>query len=295
MDRMTPNAAARPRTLSDRSDGQDELRPAHADLSRMEPARADPSQRRLSILAKAVQQEVIPRLLAQREPQAAPALGAVQVAALAKLSLQAQTHETVDFVMALLERGIAAEQLYLDLLSPAARLLGQFWVDDVCNFADVTIGLGQLQHALRALGPAFLGRQALAPADGPRAFLLPLPGEQHGFGLTMLADFFRRGGWNTWSGQVADTAELRGMVRAEWVDLVGFSLACDEMLEAAAREIAAVRLASRNPRLIVMVGGPPFLADPALAASIGADGTARDGRSAVAAAEALLPRQPKRR
>ena len=33
------------------------------------------------------------------------------------------------------------------------------------------------------------------------------------------------------------------MVRSEWVDMVGFSLACDERLETARLEIRAVRLA----------------------------------------------------
>ena len=45
----------------------------------------------------------------------------------------------------------------------------------------------------------------------------------------------------------------------------------------------------------VMVGGPPFVADPALAASIGADGTALDGLQAVANANALLRRDHERR
>jgi methanogenic corrinoid protein MtbC1 len=37
-----------------------------------------------------------------------------------------------------------------------------------------------------------------------------------------------------------------------------------------------------------MVGGPRFMTEPDLAETIGADGTAIDGRQAVMAAEALL-------
>ena len=258
--------------------------------------RSDGTQRRRSILTKTVQQDVIPRLLEQRSPvpPGRKRVGELQIATLADLTLHADGPAAVDFVTSLLEQGFSAESLYLDLLSPTAALLGQYWDDDVCSFTDVTIGLGHLQHVLRALGPAFFGRHTLEMPNGPRAFLMPLPGEQHAFGLTMLSDFFRRAGWHTWSGVVANSSELQTMVAAEWVDLVGFSLACDEMLDTARAEIAAVRRASRNPAVVVMVGGPPFVSNPDLAEAIGADGTAGDGLQAVAAAQALLPARNRR-
>lgn len=267
-------------------------------------ARPDPALRRRAILTQAVQQEVIPHLLGQHAPVRDPAphtrdVTEAQVAHLAELALQPSSLAAVAFVTAMLDEGFAADTLYLDLLTPAAALLGQYWADDICNFADVTIGLIRLQQAMRALGPAFFGAHTLPSPTGPRALLLPLPGEQHTFGLVMLSDFFHRAGWNIWTGVVADTAELRAMVDAEWVDMVGFSLACNEGLDTARREIAAVRQASRNPALVVMVGGPPFARDPrgapSLAAAVGADGTACDGSQAVVTAHQLLPRRVKRR
>ena len=78
------------------------------------------------------------------------------------------------------------------------------------------------------------------------------------------------------------------MVRSEWVAMLGFSLACDDRLDAVRSEIRRVRQASRNPNIAVMVGGPGFSADPALAAQVGADGTATDGRQAVLQAALLV-------
>lgn len=180
--------------------------------------------------------------------------------------------------------------MYLDLLAPTAALLGKQWEDDTCSFADVTLGIGVLQTAMRALNPAFFGQAPSATIDPPRALLMPLPGAQHSFGLSMLTAFFIRGQWDVWSGMAADSAELRSMVQTQWVDVVGFSLSCDAMLDVARREIASVRSASQNGAVVVMVGGPPFAMDPSLALSIGADGTARDGTKAVALATKLLPR-----
>ncbi len=60
-----------------------------------------------------------------------------------------------------------------------------------------------------------------------------------------------------------------------------------------------MREASRNPTLVVIVGGPPFARDqsaaPSLAAAVGVDGTAQDGAPAVTAARELLSRRVKRR
>lgn len=285
MDKMNPNAVARNRTEDDEAlDG-----PA---ISARAGSRVDESRRRRFILTEAVRAEVIPRLLAHRgaPPRDGVRVSETQIFELADLALNTGDDAAAAYVTELVEAGYPAEALYLDLLSPAAALLGQYWVDDLCNFADVTIGMVQLQQAMRALGPAFFGSHTLLAPVGPRALLLPLPGEQHTFGLSMLADFFRRAGWNTWSGMVAKASQLHRMVADDQVDLVGFSLACDEMIDVARREIAAVRAASRNKRLVVMVGGPPFLTDFTLADRIGADGTAKDGLQAVITAERLIPR-----
>ncbi len=215
---------------------------------------SDTAMRRLSILTSAVEQEVIPRLLERLTPErdGARARDRVtvtesQVSHLVELTLEPASPASVAFVAGLLEEGFGAEALYLDLLAPAAARLGQMWVDDVCSFADVTIGLVRLQQAMRALGDAFFGPRFRPSPGGPRALLLPYLGEQHTFGLSMLSDFFRRAGWDTWHGLVADAAELRAMVRAEWVDLLGFSLSCDD----------AARRGTRRDR-----PGPPGVAQP---------------------------------
>ena len=255
---------------------------------------------RRAILTRTVELDVIPALLrrglvarmpAPLTPVPLPLVSPTQVTELAELTLRAQEPAAGDFVTAMLDLGFRAEALYLDLLAPAARQLGDWWLQDVCDFTEVTVGLWKLESAMRDLGPAFLGPDYLTAEGrrvGPRAILVPLPGEQHTFGLSMVYDFFRRAGWNAWSGAIESRAALATMVRRQWVDIVGFSLACDERLDSARAEIRAVRRASRNRGLAVLVGGPPFTERPGLAAEIGADGTAENGLQAVAAAQGLL-------
>ena len=259
------------------------------------PTDVEDESRRQSIVTRTVEQEVIPRLLlARREtpPVATPepaafAITDAQLAELVALVLAREEARSVAFVEALHDAGYPAETLYLDLLAPTARQLGQMWVDDDCDFTDVTVGLFLLQNSLRELGASQRDTAVVNPA-APRILLVPLPREQHTFGLSMVYDFFRRAGWNAWSGTVESEGELSAMVRESWFDIVGFSLPCDEQLDDARAMIRMVRAASKNPGVAIMVGGPGFTADPALAGTVGADGTAMDGRQAVKAADALL-------
>lgn len=246
----------------------------------------------LAILQRTVELDVIPRLLLAKRDEGAVAVpgpqpvAPAQVAELVALLLARDEPAALAFVSGLQSAGVPVQSVYLDLLAPAARRLGQMWEDDDCDFTDVTVGLFQLQHALRAMGAAF-GTDTATGADARRILLVPLPREQHTFGLSMVADFFRRAGWNAWSGALDSDAELAAMVKDAWFDVVGFSLACDEQLEQARRAIHLVRRHSRNPDLVVMVGGPSFIDHPELAGSVGADGTATDGLQAVDQAAVL--------
>ncbi len=256
-------------------------------------------QARRAILTRTVELDVIPLLLkAHARPVAAISMPLVvttaHVADLVGLVLARGELATVAFVEAMHDGGAAAESLYLDLLAPAARRLGEMWENDICDFTEVTIGLWRLQNAMRELSPSFLRSPEMC-TNGPRVLLVPLPGETHTFGLSMVYEFFRRAGWNAWTGPVAGSADLRAMVRRQWVEVIGFSLACDDKLDVVRAEIRSVRRASQNPALGVLVGGPGFTANPLLAAQVGADGTATDGQQAVLHAQALVDSAVKRR
>lgn len=222
-------------------------------------------------------------------PEAAPALEveAERVMELVR-HLTAPEEEAVDaYLDAVLEGGISCEAVYLDLLAPAARRLGAMWEDDSCDFVEVTVALGRMQRVLRSLSHLFLAGAAGQQPAG-RIFLTCLPGEQHTLGLVMVAEFFVRAGWWTDLGHPVSEADLLQSVRGEWYDVVGVSMACDGSLPRLKREVQAIRRASRNPAVRLMVGGRAFDADPALVRRVGADGTAGDARQAPAHAAALL-------
>ena len=153
------------------------------------------------------------------------------------------------------------------------------------------MGLWRLQHMLRDLGREDFvrpGNFALAR----KILLIPVPGEQHTFGLAMVGEFFHRAGWYVSGGLFPTASELAGAVRRARFDVVGISVGNVEKLESVATAIRAVRRGSCYPEVQVMVGGAVFIAHPELAAILGADATATDGLQAVAQAEALLSLLP---
>jgi methanogenic corrinoid protein MtbC1 len=253
---------------------------------------------RIAKLARAIEQEIIPRLmLAHRgTPRAMvkPSVGEARISAadvgrFATIVLSRDEAPTLDAILAYRSAGASIESIYLELLAPTARYLGELWSEDLCSFTDVTVGLGRLQRVLRELGPIF-GRVCETSSEGRSVLLLPSPGEQHTFGLVMVGEFFRRAGWDVSGGAWTSDADPASLVRAEWFDVVGFSLGAEIHLHQLTGAVRSVRQASCNRDVKVLVGGPLFGEHPEYADKVGADGTTIDGREAPALAERLAGR-----
>lgn len=250
---------------------------------------------RTALLVQVLERTVLPRLVSARKAAvlaaasvSAPELDAGTVREFATLAAARDATAAYAYVEALRARGATLEALYLHLLAPAARWLGELWEEDRADFTTVTIGLLRLLQVLHEAGPAFRD-EAGTLANGHRALLAAAPGDQHTFGLAMVSDFFRRAGWAVSNpAPAASCADLAGLVRREWFAVVGFSVSCERWLDSTASAIQAVRRASCNPVVGVMVGGPLFAARPDLVALVGADATASDGPQAVLQAHRLL-------
>ena len=246
------------------------------------------------MLEDAVRRDVIPRLVAMSWVGKAstaiddqPIITESTFRKLLALCLEPNSKGVTVFVTELQRSGVTAATIYEGLLAPAARELGVMWENDTCSLADVTIGVLRLQNAQRALASHPLDRAA-PPLGAPRALLMPVPGEQHTFGLSIVLDYFVRAGWEARLGPAGSRLEALALIKRERTELVGLSFACDDRIPDATALITAIRNASRNPNLIIMVGGPPFMEDQQLAGRIGADATATDGQQAVLRANELL-------
>ena len=252
-------------------------------------------------LARLIESQIIPRLMlahdsadraeaAKETPPAAvlpSVLARSGVAQFARIVVEKDVDAAFGYVESMRRAGVSLEIVFLDLLSPAARLLGEMWEKDTAYFSDVAVGLSRLHHLVRELSPEF---QSEGKKDelGGQALFLPMPGEQHTLGLVLVVEFFRRAGWDVWGWPLPMGRDLLTTIRDENFDLVGLSVSCDASVEPLTALIAAVRKASRNRAVRVIVGGPLFLRRPELVAQVGADATAIDGRQSVELARKLV-------
>ncbi len=246
-------------------------------------------------LSALIESEIIPRLMiAHAADGVAPAaavgdatIAGHEIADLAPLALQVEADALLQHVERILARGVTIDTVMVDLLAPTARLLGEFWEDDRCDFVDVTMGLWRLQevvHELAARAPA----DRMLAAGGHRALFASMPGDQHNFGTVVIDELFRRDGWVTDRLSGVETSDLLKRVGTDWFDVVGLTVSCDRHIASLTSIIVGLRNVSKNPRLCVMVGGRIFSADPGLATTVGADGTARDARIALKVAADLV-------
>jgi len=259
-----------------------------------------PAEERLSRLIRTLEAEIIPRLVQVHCPASADAVPAApdspgrptaeDVQDFARLVLADDDLPWMNSLRDWRGRGLSAETIFLDLLAPAARHLGWLWEEDLCDFTEVTVGVGRLQQLMRDLSPAF-GREVEYPADGRRVLLTAPAGEQHTFGMSMVAEFFRRAGWEVVGGVGSLDADPALLAQGEWFDVVGISVGHHVRLEWVKATIAAIRQQSRNKGIGVMVGGPLFVVQPLAADEVGADAVAVDGGQAPALAEGLLERR----
>lgn len=269
---------------------------------------AEKAKNFIALLADVVEGQVIPRLMlahkaAAPEENIETVNGIFQQGAsdqrtldpgivepFATLVLNGSVEDLEDFVVQVTRDGFTTDAIYLDLMAPAARLLGQYWEDDKCSFTDVTLGLGRLQTLLYRLSAA-QDSTYKSNENSPKALFLTPEGSQHSLGVRMVEELFREAGWRTICEINTSTAILTSMVRQEAFDLVGIGLSTEGQVAQTRDIIHQIRAASQNPAVQIILGGKLVIDDPSIAARVGADLFARDGKEAIVIANKLLYKQ----
>jgi methanogenic corrinoid protein MtbC1 len=240
-------------------------------------------------LLEVIELQIIPRLVDSH-----PALGPLtvqkhslvfdpdplEIAAFAQLCIQAHPKAPAQRIEQWVQQGFAIDDIFLKLIAPVARHLGWMWEQDDVDFSQVSLGLIRLQQITHMLGYTY--------QSGPRSagvvrrmMIGSAPGSQHLLGLSMVAEFFRKDGWQV-VVEIADSGDgLLQAVGSEWFDLVGLSVGLSGQLPMLPELIAQLKAASRNVAVPVILGGPAFLGSKAKGPDFGADGVSTDAADAV--------------
>ncbi len=196
-----------------------------------------------------------------------------------------------DYLDLLHEKGLCIESIFLHVLQPVARRLGDLCNQDVCHDVEVTVGMWRLQSLVRDLSAAF--QAEAAPVASTRSVLVATqPGEPHMLGMRLDAEFFWRAGWDVVCEFPATDAELESLVKEQWFDVLDLSLSSafqrDHRLAAMTSTIQVARSASFNPNLRVIVCGRVFLEHPEYSLLVGADAGCSTAAKVVSRAESKL-------
>jgi methanogenic corrinoid protein MtbC1 len=235
----------------------------------------------LSSLVKTIEGSILPHIVehhlqsdrlanGQLNVPVHPSVSEAHIDALMILLLQHDASPSANYVKELFAQGVELEELYLNLLTPVARKLGEMWDNDEADFTQVTVALWRIKQLMYDLSPMFQ-EYAEYKQQGKSVMLVPLPGSQHTLGLFMVSEFFARAGWRVWGELAATEADILRMAKTQWFDVVGLSASLQEQFPDLKRMISEVRSVSLNPHVGIMIGSPVFNQNPELVEDLGAD------------------------
>ena len=225
----------------------------------------DPRQRAL-MLRETIETQIVPRLVLAlgADPFARTKTAAIKgrlpddldVARFIRLVLADDLAAVVDHVQFMLRRGATPEALCVEFLTPAAHELERLWRDDLCDFAQFTLGMWLLSQVLHAISAtAECQRRSHSRSPEQKALLVSVAGGPRTFSLAMVVAHFQHAGWEVRSGSLAAFRELVSLVGREWFGVVGFLLVGEDRAEGLVPAIRAIRRASCNPAISVLVVG----------------------------------------
>lgn len=211
-------------------------------------------------------------------------------AAIERFTADVLAHEAdalAEIVGKYLDQGLAPEALFIELIAPTARELGEKWTRDECDFVDVTMGLWRLQQVLRTIALWAPPAPGWHPR-GNKALFTAMPGDQHSLGTLIISECFQRGGWEVETLIEPQQSDIFAAISTTSFDVIGLTVTTDFYIAELPKLLTAMRSVSCNPNMAIMIGGPALGYDPKRARELGADGTAADASSALKLADELV-------
>ena len=166
--------------------------------------------------------------------------------------------------------GVSINYIVLDLIPTIARRLGKQWEDDTLSFAEVSIGVNRLERVIHKLDYLFQVTQL--EKRGDHSILISVfPESQHSLGTLILSNYFIHSGWRVYRPENTSLKSISRELESKKHDAIAISISCDEQLERLPNTINVLREKSKNPKIIVLIGGPLYNKAPAKFDHIQAD------------------------
>lgn len=226
----------------------------------------------------------------------APPAVAEHIMRLVELALNADDMALNAMIAGFADHGWTAEAILTLLIEPAARALGDAWLDNSCSELDLTIAVSMLQmagHAVRYSPSSQTIRNSRYSI-----LLATAPGEKHMLGTSLLADQFLSAGWQVDMAFPETEEALTNQMNAQHPDAVDIGLSDAMPRHHAIAQLRSTiehsrQIAAEHPT-VISVGGRLFAEAAATALSVGAD-HARQSLAGTSVRLAELVQQSRKR
>jgi MerR family transcriptional regulator, light-induced transcriptional regulator len=201
--------------------------------------------------------------------------------------LEGRRQEAADWILEEAKNGRSVREIYLSVFQPAQREIGWLWQLNKITVAQEHYCTAATQLIMSRLYPYIF--EAAGGKRTGRVFVgACVSGELHELGIRMVTDFFEMEGWDTFFlGANTPVEGILDFCVEKKTDLLGISIGMFTNLPDLEQTISAVRADPRAGATRIIVGGYPFVAEPDLYRTVGADATAASAEDAVHAARTL--------
>lgn len=188
-------------------------------------------------------------------------------------------HRAVDQALA---GGIIPSRVYLEVLMPAQVQVGQRWAEGDLSLPQEHVATQITLSQMARLRAMLKTRLKL----GLKALVTCVEGDQHFVGAQAVADFLIMDGWEVdFLGANTPTPDIISYIKARGSHLVCAAATLEEHVPALQNLTRAIKKMDAPPKIVF--GGFAFLINPALIATIEADGFSKDPQEAVTLARQL--------
>ncbi|GFE48618.1 hypothetical protein So717_03710 [Roseobacter cerasinus] len=217
--------------------------------------------------------EVLHRVAAERQTNRDPVNqpSRRKIEALCYALISDAPGEAAAFIREVRESGAALHAIYLNYLSEAAVILGEWWDEDHVSFHEVTIASSRIYAILREYSYLFVPRH---PVEVKSAIFATVPGEIHTLGVRMAADLFGEEGWNIEVKTGRTHEDLMAEIVESPIRILGLSAGGVHSAAPLARLVMALRVS--RPDLRVFLSGQITQVAKDLVGMMGLDGATAD-------------------
>ena len=191
--------------------------------------------------------------------------------------LEGAPERAIELVLATIGTEFTPEEIYIRVLIPAQREIGELW-----HVGDVTIGEERIVSETTAqLMTLIAAKHAPRHGNGKIVLAASVAGNTHDLGLRVVADLFRLAGWRClFLGANVPRMEIGSTAKSYSADLVVLTATLATQLKELEHSIEAIR--ETAPEAKILVGGIAFEESPTLWRQLGADAYAESVEMAVA-------------